>query len=76
VADQGDGIPPEIADKVMDPFFTTKLDSGGTGLGLSISQAIIRAHKGSLTFTSLPGQGTKFLVKLPTTSILNRGDIL
>jgi len=68
VSDQGDGIPTDISERVMDPFFTTKLDSGGSGLGLSISQAIIRSHKGSLTFTSSPGQGTRFLVQLPTTS--------
>lgn len=68
VSDQGEGIPADITDRVMDPFFTTKLDSGGSGLGLAISQAIIRSHKGSLTFTSSPGQGTKFLVQLPMTS--------
>lgn len=71
VADEGTGIAPEIADKIMEPFFTTKLDSGGTGLGLSISMAIIKAHKGMLTFSSIPGKGTKFIVQLPVTKNIN-----
>jgi len=50
---------------VLEPFFTTKLDSGGTGLGLSISQSIVKEHGGLLEFTSVPGEGTTFIVKIP-----------
>jgi C4-dicarboxylate-specific signal transduction histidine kinase len=65
VQDQGCGIPAEAAAQIMDPFFTTKLDSGGTGLGLSICQSIIKDHKGSLEFHTGIGRGTTFFVKLP-----------
>jgi PAS domain S-box-containing protein len=71
VSDEGTGIASEIADKVMEPFFTTRLDSGGSGLGLTISMAIIKAHNGMLTFSSSPGNGTKFLVQLPVTKLFN-----
>ncbi|HYB19467.1 MAG TPA: HAMP domain-containing sensor histidine kinase, partial [Thermodesulfobacteriota bacterium] len=50
---------------VLDPFFTTKRDSGGTGLGLSISYNIIRNHGGDLRLTSNPGQGTTAEITLP-----------
>ncbi|HKI51786.1 MAG TPA: PAS domain S-box protein [Geothermobacteraceae bacterium] len=65
VQDEGCGIPLEIADSIMDPFFTTKLDSGGTGLGLSICRTIIKDHHGKLEFSSVPGQGTIFNIRLP-----------
>jgi signal transduction histidine kinase len=51
--------------RIMEPFFTTKLDKGGTGLGLSICQSIVKEHSGSLEFVSEPGQGTTFIVKIP-----------
>jgi polar amino acid transport system substrate-binding protein len=56
--DQGVGIDPEHLSRVMDPFFTTKRDTGGTGLGLSVSAKIIRDHHGTLNFESIPGAGT------------------
>jgi signal transduction histidine kinase len=65
VRDEGLGMPATIHDRVLEPFFTTKLDSGGTGLGLSISQSIVKEHNGSLEFTSDPGTGTTFSVKIP-----------
>ncbi|AMV72484.1 hypothetical protein JCM30471_10010 [Desulfuromonas carbonis] len=65
VRDEGCGITPEQGRQIMDPFFTTKLDSGGTGLGLSICQSILREHQGVLEFSSLPGQGTTFTARLP-----------
>jgi PAS domain S-box-containing protein len=65
VRDEGVGIPKNIHERVLDPFFTTKLDCGGTGLGLSISHSIIKEHGGLLEFTSVPGQGTTFIVKIP-----------
>jgi len=65
VRDEGSGIARDLSHRVMEPFFTTKLDSGGTGLGLAISQSIVREHNGSLEFESEPGKGTTFIVKLP-----------
>jgi hypothetical protein len=55
----------DILERVTEPFFTTKLESGGTGLGLAISYAIIREHKGSIEFLSEPGKGTTAIVRLP-----------
>jgi PAS domain S-box-containing protein len=63
IEDTGLGIPPEQQKKIFSPYFTTK--AGGTGLGLSGSQKIVLAHGGNISFTSEPGQGTRFTVKLP-----------
>ncbi|MBD3242935.1 MAG: hypothetical protein GF331_20250, partial [Chitinivibrionales bacterium] len=65
VVDEGAGIPQDIVGRVMDPFFTTKRDSGGTGLGLSVSYNIVKAHGGALLFESKPGGGTAATVRLP-----------
>jgi PAS domain S-box-containing protein len=65
VRDEGCGIAPDIAERVLDPFFTTKLDSGGTGLGLSISYSIVKEHQGTLELHSEPGEGTVFTIRLP-----------
>jgi signal transduction histidine kinase len=70
VRDEGIGVPAELGRRILDPFFTTKLDSGGTGLGLSISMSIIKEHNGTLVFDSTPGGGTTFTVKLPLHSSL------
>lgn len=67
VTDQGNGIPDEIASRVMEPFFTTRLDRGGTGLGLSICGNIVRDHNGTIGFESTPGKGTAFSVRLRRT---------
>ncbi len=64
VSDEGSGIPPEIADRVMEPFFTTRMERGGTGLGLAISATIVKEHGGSIEFSSEPGKGTTFTVRL------------
>jgi PAS domain S-box-containing protein len=63
IEDTGLGIPPSEADKVFNPFFTTK--QGGTGLGLALAHKIIEDHGGSITFRSTPGVGTTFRVLLP-----------
>lgn len=65
VADEGVGIAPEDGRRIMDPFFTTRLDRGGTGLGLSICRSIVTEHQGVLEFFSTPGNGTTFTVKIP-----------
>ncbi|MCL4501599.1 MAG: PAS domain S-box protein [Deltaproteobacteria bacterium] len=63
VADTGEGMPPEVAANIFQPYFTTK--AKGTGLGLAISQNIIQEHGGSLTVESTPGRGTAFTIRLP-----------
>ncbi|MCM2357542.1 MAG: ATP-binding protein [Geobacteraceae bacterium] len=65
VADEGEGMPPEVRNRICEPFFSTKLDRGGTGLGLAISNFIVMEHRGTLEFESEPNQGTTALVKLP-----------
>jgi hypothetical protein len=65
VRDEGIGMSRDVCCRIMEPFFTTKLDKGGTGLGLSICQSIIKEHNGLLEFESEPGKGTKVVVKIP-----------
>jgi signal transduction histidine kinase/CheY-like chemotaxis protein len=69
MADDGPGIPPEIASRIFDPFFTTKPPGVGTGLGLSIVYGIIHQHGGEVTFDSLPGGGAKFAIDLPVVAV-------
>ncbi|MEX2605499.1 MAG: HAMP domain-containing sensor histidine kinase, partial [Gracilimonas sp.] len=63
IEDNGPGIPEEMKDKILQPFFTTKKGTEGTGLGLSITNDIIKAHGGSLNVHSQPGQ-TTFIITL------------
>jgi CheY-like chemotaxis protein len=63
IQDSGPGIPPDIIEKIFDPYFTTK--DLGTGLGLCVSQSIIRRHGGILRAESPPGQGALFVLLLP-----------
>ncbi len=65
VADTGPGIPPEIRDKIFEPYFTTKGVGKGTGLGLAIVHGIVADTGGFITCESEPGQGTAFHVFLP-----------
>jgi len=68
VEDNGPGIPDEIKDKIMQPFFTTKKGTQGTGLGLSITNDIIKAHGGTLEVATNLFEGTRFTIQLPATS--------
>lgn len=65
ISDTGEGIPSDVLQKIMDPFFTTKRDFGGTGLGLSVSHSIIKAHDGHLSYVSEVGTGTIATIELP-----------
>jgi signal transduction histidine kinase len=65
-ADNGPGIPPDVAEKVFDPFFTTKAQ--GSGLGLAIVRKIVDAHDGRIDLRTTPGQGTTIRVTLPVTA--------
>jgi signal transduction histidine kinase len=66
VADDGPGVPTEIAERVFNPFFTTKPQ--GSGLGLAIVRKIVDAHDGHIDLTTAAGQGTRFRVTLPLTA--------
>ena len=66
VRDNGTGIPPEVKEKMFNPFFTTKPAGEGTGLGLSISHDIIvKQHGGSIEVETEPGEFTEFMIILP-----------
>jgi PAS domain S-box-containing protein len=67
-ANDGPGIPAEHLDKLFDPFFTTRRESGGTGLGLSVCHGIVTEHGGRIYIRSKPGKGIIFLVELPITA--------
>ena len=63
IKDNGPGIPDDMRDKIMQPFFTTKKGTAGTGLGLSITNDIIKAHGGTLDLSS-GGHGSTFTIKI------------
>jgi signal transduction histidine kinase len=63
VSDTGSGIPPEIMEKIFEPYFTTK--PFGTGLGLTIVFKIVKEHFGDVSVASRIGEGTTFTVCLP-----------
>ena len=66
IRDNGTGIPPEVKEKMFNPFFTTKPAGEGTGLGLSISHDIIvKQHGGSIEVDTRPGEFTEFRIVLP-----------
>lgn len=77
IRDNGTGIPPEVKDKMFNPFFTTKPAGEGTGLGLSMSHDIIvKQHGGTIDVETEPGNFTEFRIVLPRTSMApnkNRG---
>lgn len=62
-SDTGEGILPDVADKLYNPFFTTRAE--GTGLGLSITRKIIESHGGSIHHESTAGEGTRFYIEFP-----------
>ena len=67
IRDNGDGIPPDVVEKIFDPFFSTKPTNQGTGLGLAISNDIVRRHGGAIRVDSEPGQFTELTIEIPFT---------
>jgi two-component system NtrC family sensor kinase len=65
ISDTGPGIPPELRERVLEPFFTTKPVGEGTGLGLSITYSIVQKHGGTLELREAPGGGTLAVISIP-----------
>jgi signal transduction histidine kinase len=63
VSDTGAGIPPELREKIFRLYFTTK--QGGSGIGLAMTFRIVQLHDGTIDFSSEPGKGTTFVIRLP-----------
>jgi signal transduction histidine kinase len=63
ISDTGPGIPPELRDKIFRLYFTTKKE--GSGIGLAMAFRIVQLHDGTIDFTSEPGKGTTFYIRLP-----------
>ena len=66
VVDDGPGISPANAGRVLEPFFSTKPSGQGTGIGLAIVQEIVASHRGSLALESVLPHGTRATIKLPS----------
>jgi len=65
VEDTGEGMEPEVLQRALEPFFTTKPYGRGTGLGLSMVYSTVKAHGGTLGLDSTPGLGTRIHIRLP-----------
>ncbi len=71
ITDSGSGIPTNLREKIMEPFFTTKAIGEGTGLGLSIAQGIIKNHGGRLLVDSAC-RNTRFVIEFPKSQLVIR----
>ncbi len=65
IKDNGHGMSDDVLQKIFEPFFTTKAVGSGTGLGLSIAYGIMEKHNGSISVSSVLGEGSIFTLKLP-----------
>jgi PAS domain S-box-containing protein len=72
IIDTGKGFAPAEAEKLFQPFFSTKKPGHGTGLGLSISLSIVKDHQGTIEASGEPGKGAKFTVRLPANAEASR----
>src|SRR5258706_16008628 len=76
IRDNGSGIPPEVREKMFNPFFTTKPPGEGTGLGLSLSYDIVgKQHAGSIEVDTQPGEFTEFGGILPRKAALSKAGV-
>src|SRR5437660_3308655 len=73
IEDTGPGIPPNLLERIFNPFFTTKPTGSGTGLGLSISLGIVREHEGRI-WAENAAQGARFVIELPIVAPRTTGD--
>ena len=74
IRDNGGGMPPDVIDKIFNPFFTTKPTDKGTGLGLAISNDIVRQHGGTISVDSKQGEYTEMTIELPLDAPLIEAD--
>src|SRR5262249_47033312 len=74
VQDTGAGIPPNLVERIFNPFFTTKPTGSGTGLGLSISLGIVREHEGKIWAENSTQGGARFMVEIPVTEPRTSGE--
>jgi two-component system NtrC family sensor kinase len=74
VEDTGPGIPPNLLERIFNPFFTTKPTGSGTGLGLSISLGIVREHGGRIWAENAPQGGARFVIELPIVTARASGE--
>ena len=65
ISDTGEGMTPDMIEKVCEPFFSTRQDEGMRGLGLAIVRDIVKTHDGKMEIKSSPGQGTSIIIYLP-----------
>lgn len=65
VGDTGTGMPPDVLEHALEPFYTTKAPGQGTGLGLSVVHGIVASHGGTMKIESVPGEGTTVTIDLP-----------
>jgi len=78
VKDNGQGIAPDVIDRIFDPYFTTKEIGKGTGMGLSVVHGIVKSHDGVITVESELGKGTSFSVFFPVVekkAVTNKGSL-
>ena len=65
VSDTGEGIKGEDLNRIIEPFFTTKVSANRAGLGLSIAKRVVEAHKGLIQVDSTAGRGSSFVLYFP-----------
>ncbi len=65
VTDTGSGVPPDVLERIFDPFYTTKEVGKGTGMGLSVTHSIVHNHGGHVLVKTEPGKGTTFRLLFP-----------
>lgn len=72
IRDNGPGIPDELKARIFEPLFTTKGVGSGTGIGLALCNRIVEVHGGKIRLDSVKGQGARFLIRLPASTLASR----